>query len=95
MPASLPQKRSNPFREPVPQEEPEVKEVVEEVQVEVEEKPKPKKVAKVVKPVRIKYTATMDSQLRKQLRIAAVNLEIDVSEYIERAVREKLEREGY
>lgn len=96
MPASLPQRRVNPLKALEPEEEikdlPAQQEEVEEV--EIVEKPKPRKVVKQARIVRVKYTATMDSNLRKRLRIAAVNQELDISEYIEMAVREKLEREG-
>jgi hypothetical protein len=44
---------------------------------------------------RDKYTATMDRVLRKRLKIASVEKGIVVSEFIEQAVREKLEREGF
>ncbi|HOH17772.1 MAG TPA: hypothetical protein PK087_00475, partial [Bacilli bacterium] len=46
-------------------------------------------------PKRDKYTATMDRDLRKRLKIASVEKSIMVSEFIEQAVREKLEREGF
>jgi|LFRM01.2.fsa_nt_gb hypothetical protein len=45
--------------------------------------------------VREKYTATMDKELRKKVKIAAVEKGIVFSQYIEEAVMEKLEREGY
>ncbi|NLD26357.1 MAG: hypothetical protein GX661_03250 [Acholeplasmataceae bacterium] len=44
---------------------------------------------------RDKYTATMDRNLRKKAKIAAVEKGIVFSQYIEEAVMEKLEREGY
>ncbi len=44
---------------------------------------------------REKYTATMDRALRKKVKIAAVEKGIVFSQYIEEAVIEKLEREGY
>ena len=44
---------------------------------------------------RIKYTATMDKELRKAVKIAAVNKNLQFSQYIEEALREKLQREGY
>ncbi len=53
--------------------------------------------AKMVKPVetgnREKYTATMDKELRKRIKIASAMKEIQVSTFIEEACREKLERE--
>jgi hypothetical protein len=44
---------------------------------------------------RDKYTATMERNLRKKVKIAAVEKGIDFSQYIEEAVMEKLEREGF
>lgn len=59
-------------------------------------KPAPKKV--VVKeeddPNREKYTATMEKTLRRRVKIAAIELGLQVSSFIEEACREKLEREG-
>ena len=51
-----------------------------------------------VQPVvqkRDKYTATMDRDLRKRLKLASVEKGIVVSEFIEQSVKEKLEREGF
>ena len=44
---------------------------------------------------REKYTATMERELRKKVKIAAVEKGIVFSQYIEEAAKEKLEREGY
>jgi hypothetical protein len=44
---------------------------------------------------REKYTATMEKSLRKKVKLAAVEKGIMFSQYIEDAVIEKLEREGY
>ena len=44
---------------------------------------------------REKYTATMDKDLRKRLKVAAAMRGLQVSTYIEEALLEKLEREGY
>jgi len=46
-------------------------------------------------PKREKYTATMDSELRKQVKIAAVKKGIVFSQFIEEAVIEKLQKEGF
>lgn len=54
--------------------------------------PKP---ASAVSTTRDKYTATMDRNLRKRVKIASVEKGIVFSQYIEEAVLEKLEREGY
>ena len=65
----------------------------------VEKVVQPTPVAKAVKqPVddsnREKYTATMDKNLRKRLKVAAAMNGIQVSTFIEQACLEKLEREG-
>lgn len=44
---------------------------------------------------REKYTATMDRELRKKLKVAAAMKGQQVSSFIEEAIEEKLEREGY
>ncbi len=49
----------------------------------------------VVSSDREKYTATMDRDLRKRLKVASAMKGLQVSSYIEEAVAEKLEREGY
>ncbi|HHZ17691.1 MAG TPA: hypothetical protein GX390_00210 [Acholeplasmataceae bacterium] len=46
-------------------------------------------------PVRVKYTATMERELRKRVKIAAIKRGIVFSQYIEEAVIEKLDREGF
>ena len=57
----------------------------------------------VVKPViqqkqnevRDKYTATMETELRTRVKIASAKMRIQFSQFIELAVTEKLEREGF
>lgn len=44
---------------------------------------------------REKYTATMDKELRKRVRIASAMKGIQLSQFIEEACKEKLEREGF
>lgn len=44
---------------------------------------------------REKYTATMERELRKKLKVAAAMKGQQVSSFIEEAIEEKLEREGY
>ncbi|NLM33651.1 MAG: hypothetical protein GX203_05610 [Acholeplasmataceae bacterium] len=44
---------------------------------------------------RDKYTATMDRELRKRVRIASATKGIQISQFIEEACLEKLEREGF
>ena len=44
---------------------------------------------------REKYTATMEKELRKRLKVAAAMKGMQVSTFIEEACVEKLEREGY
>jgi len=43
---------------------------------------------------REKYTATMDRELRKRVKIASVKKGIVFSQFIEEAVLEKLDKEG-
>lgn len=43
---------------------------------------------------RVKYTATMDRDIRKRVKFASAKKEIQISQYIEEAVLEKMEREG-
>jgi len=45
--------------------------------------------------VREKYTATMDRELRKRVKLASVEKNVDFSTFIEEALIEKLEREGF
>lgn len=44
---------------------------------------------------RDKYTATMDREVRKRVRIASAMKGMQLSQFIEEACIEKLEREGY
>jgi predicted HicB family RNase H-like nuclease len=46
-------------------------------------------------PVRVKYTATMERELRKRVKIAAIKKGVVFSQFIEEAVIEKLNREGF
>ncbi len=43
---------------------------------------------------REKYTATMETDLRKRVKIASIEKGMDFSQFIEEALIEKLEREG-
>lgn len=45
--------------------------------------------------VRDKYTATMETELRTRVKIASAKMRIQFSQFIELAVTEKLEREGF
>lgn len=47
------------------------------------------------KTQREKYTATMERDLRKRVKLASIELGIDFSQIIEEALMEKLEREGF
>jgi len=47
------------------------------------------------KPTRDKYTATMEKDLRKRVKLASVEKGVVFSQFIEEAVMEKLEREGF
>ena len=53
-----------------------------------------KKVQVVEEPKKVKYTAVMDADLRVRIKIAAAKKNLQISEFIEAAVSEKLEREG-
>ncbi|HEY8444993.1 MAG TPA: hypothetical protein VIK94_02570 [Bacilli bacterium] len=44
---------------------------------------------------RDKYTATMDKELRKRVKVAAAMKGMQLSTFIEEACEEKLEREGF
>lgn len=44
---------------------------------------------------REKYTATMDRELRKRVKVAAAMKGMQLSTFIEEACEEKLEREGF
>jgi hypothetical protein len=43
----------------------------------------------------VKYTATMERELRKRVKIAAIKKGVVFSQFIEEAVIEKLNREGF
>ena len=62
--------------------------VTEEVKPVVKEKPV------VVEPKRVKYTATMEIDLRKRVKIAAATTNTQFSSIIEIACAEYLERMG-
>lgn len=98
-------KRVNPLAvedekpvQPEPKPKPVVEQKVEpapvrpEPRVEVHQEPK-----KAVRhdAVKEKYTAVMDRDLRKRVKVASINLGVDYSTFIEEAVMEKLSREGY
>ena len=51
-------------------------------------------VTKAKEVIRDKYTATMERSLRIDVKIASAKKGLQFSQYIEEAVREKLEREG-
>lgn len=92
-------KRTNPMDLPEQksvESQQEVKPVVEEpVQAAPQPKPQARKQANEVASVKEKYTAVMDRQLRRRVKMASINLGLDYSSFIEQAVREKLTREGY
>ena len=48
----------------------------------------------VEEPKKVKYTAVMDADLRVRIKIAAAKKNLQIYEFIEEAVSEKLEREG-
>ena len=92
-------KRNNPLdstatktvAQPQTQTEPKVEERVVSAPVQTR-----KSAAKqvVIVEERIKYTAPMDKGLRRRLKLAAAKRDVQISEFIEDAVLEKLEREG-
>lgn len=93
MASPLPSRRVNPLAQETVEEEPEVIErPVMKARIEPEKQKETKPSAP--KEVRDKYTATMDTSLRRRVRIAAINKGVDFSKYVEIAVKEKLEREG-
>lgn len=50
---------------------------------------------KVQPAAKVKYTAVMDNDLRIRIKVASAKKNIQLSQFIEEAVLEKLEREGY
>lgn len=50
---------------------------------------------KVVTSTKVKYTAVMDNELRIRIKVASAKKNIQLSQFIEEAVLEKLEREGF
>lgn len=92
-------KRTNPLahEEQIsvePAEEPVVVEPTP-VQAAPQPKPQPKKQPKDLNPVREKYTAVMDKQLRRRVRVASITLDMDYSTFIEEAVRAYLQMKGF
>lgn len=92
-------KRTDPFKNdtPVnPVKETVVEEPVREIREEkVVQTAKPKvKTVEINDANREKYTATMDKNLRKRIKLAAIEAGVQVSTYIEMACLEKLNREG-
>ena len=80
-------KRSDPFADTTPVREVEEKPVVQKV---VEKKV----ITPKVEENREKYTATMETSLRRRIKVASAMSGIQVSTFIEQACLEKLEREG-
>ena len=54
-----------------------------------------KKTPAIEENKKVKYTAVMDSDLRIRIKIAAAKKNLQISQFIEEAVLEKLEREGF
>ena len=50
---------------------------------------------KVATPTKVKYTAVMDNELRIRIKVASAKMNLQLSQFIEEAVLEKLEREGF
>lgn len=92
-------KRSNPLDSTTPKQtqptQPRVEErVVEKVAPTPVQTRKTTQKRVIVEEERIKYTATMDKSIRRRLKLAAAKRDVQISEFIEDAVLEKLEREG-
>lgn len=66
--------------------------VVEKEPVRSFQAAQPKRVQQVTK---VKYTAVMDNDLRIRIKVASAKKNIQLSQFIEEAVLEKLEREGF
>lgn len=49
----------------------------------------------VLSSSKVKYTAVMDNDLRIRIKVAAAKKNLQLSQFIEEAVLEKLEREGF
>ena len=92
-------KRTNPLdsttpkQQAQPQPQPEQRVVENVAPVPVQTRKTTQKQVVVVEE-RIKYTATMDKSIRRRLKLAAAKRDVQISEFIEEAVLEKLEREG-
>ena len=52
-------------------------------------------IAQVADLSREKYTATMDKDIRRRVKIACANKGVQFSQYIEEAVIEKMRKEGF
>lgn len=83
---------------PVVEVKPQVEEVVQTV-INQPEKPAATVTKVVVASKKVesrdKYTATMETELRTRVKIASAKMRIQFSQFIELAVTEKLEREGF
>lgn len=79
--------------ETIEEEEQEVVETVKTERPQIKSEKK-KKVVEVENDERIKYTSTMDKTLRRKIKIVCATQGIMFSEFIEKACREKLKREG-
>ena len=57
--------------------------------------PKPVIASQANDGTRLKYTATMDRDLHRRLKVASALTGVQISTYIEEAVKAKLDREGH
>ena len=92
-------KRTNPLDSTTakPQAQPQPQQEVKSVETVAPAPVQTRKSAQkqiIVVEERIKYTATMDKAIRRRLKLAAAKRDVQISEFIEEAVLEKLEREG-
>lgn len=101
-PSTATQPVSQPVEQAAPQptyvQQPEVKPVVQPVySAPVQPTYRQAKPVQVVNPdlSRVKYTATMDKDIRRRVKIACVNQGLQFSQYIEAAVLEKMRKEGF
>lgn len=108
--SNIPTKRRNPFARTINNETPTIETepkievekeetpILEQEDEEIEVKKVPQKTKKIVVQEddenREKYTATMETALRRKIKIFCATNGIMFSEFIEIACKEKLRREG-
>lgn len=99
------QKRNNPFATRIDADEEKnvEEELVEEEEIEIQPVQRPQQTRKPVRKVvveqetgynKVKYTSTMDKNIRRQIKILCAERGILFASFVEDACREKLRREG-